>query len=46
MRQAAQALKNARNRHRFVRYADRGHMAVTTDVIKDALAFIAEVERR
>ena len=41
-----QALKNAGIYHRFVHYADRGHMAVTADVIAETLAFIAEVESR
>lgn len=31
-------------RHRFVRYTDKGHMGITDDVIKEARAFIAEVE--
>ena len=30
--------------HRFVHYTDRGHMGITEDVIKEARAFIAEVE--
>jgi acetyl esterase/lipase len=37
-------LKNAGVRHRFVHYSDRGHMGITEDVIKEARAFIAEVE--
>ncbi len=37
-------LKNAGVRHRFVHYTDRGHMGITEDVIKEARAFIAEVE--
>jgi len=41
-----QALKNAGIYHRFVHYADKGHMAVTADVIDETLAFIAEVESR
>jgi acetyl esterase/lipase len=32
--------------HRFVHYADRGHMGITDEVIKEARAFIAEVEQR
>jgi len=32
--------------HRFVHYADRGHMGITDDVIKEARAFIAEVEQK
>jgi dipeptidyl aminopeptidase/acylaminoacyl peptidase len=30
--------------HRFVHYTDRGHMGITEDVVKEARAFIAEVE--
>ncbi len=37
-------LKNAGVRHRFVHYTDRGHMGITEEVIKEARAFIAEVE--
>jgi acetyl esterase/lipase len=32
--------------HRFVHYTDRGHMGITDDVIKEARAFIAEVEQK
>jgi acetyl esterase/lipase len=32
--------------HRFVHFTDRGHMGITDDVIKEARAFIAEVEQR
>ena len=32
--------------HRFVHYTDRGHMGITEEVIKEARAFIAEVEQR
>ncbi len=32
--------------HRFVHYTDRGHMGITDEVIKEARAFIAEVEQR
>ncbi len=32
--------------HRFVHYTDRGHMGITDDVIKEARAFIAEVEAK
>jgi acetyl esterase/lipase len=32
--------------HRFVHYTDRGHMGITEEVIKEARAFIAEVEKR
>jgi dipeptidyl aminopeptidase/acylaminoacyl peptidase len=37
-------LKVAGVRHRFVHYADRGHMGVTDEVVKEARAFIDEVE--
>jgi acetyl esterase/lipase len=30
--------------HRFVHYTDRGHMGITDEVVKEARAFIAEVE--
>jgi acetyl esterase/lipase len=30
--------------HRFVHFTDRGHMGITEEVIKEARAFIAEVE--
>jgi acetyl esterase len=40
------ALENAGIQHRFVHYADRGHMRITGEVIAEALAFIAEVEGR
>ena len=32
--------------HRFVHYTDRGHMGITDDVIKEARAFISEVESK
>jgi hypothetical protein len=32
--------------HRYVHYTDRGHMGITDDVIKEARAFIAEVEQK
>ena len=32
--------------HRFVHYTDRGHMGITDEVIKEARAFIAEVEAK
>ncbi len=32
--------------HRFVHYTDRGHMGITDDVIREARAFIAEVEAK
>lgn len=37
-------LKAANVTHRFVHYTDRGHMGITEDVIREARAFIAEVE--
>lgn len=37
-------LKTAGVRHRFVHYTDRGHMGITDEVIKEARAFIAEVD--
>ena len=37
-------LKAAGVTHRFVHYADRGHMGITDEVIKEASAFIAEQE--
>jgi len=37
-------LKTAGVHHRFVHYADRGHMGITDEVVKEARAFIAEVE--
>ena len=40
------ALEAAGVYYKFVRYTDRGHMAVTSDVIRETLAFIAEVESR
>ncbi len=42
----AEKLKAAGVFHRFVHYTDRGHMGITDDVIKEARAFIAEVEAR
>ncbi|HYE85634.1 MAG TPA: alpha/beta hydrolase [Vicinamibacterales bacterium] len=33
-------------RHRYVHYTDRGHMGITDDVIKEARAFIAELEQK
>jgi hypothetical protein len=33
-------------RHRFVHYADRGHMSVTAEVKEHTLSFMAEVEGR
>jgi len=37
-------LKAAGVTHRFVHYTDKGHMGITDDVIKEARAFIAEME--
>ena len=37
-------LKTAAVRHRFVHYADRGHMGITDEVVREARAFIDEVE--
>jgi acetyl esterase/lipase len=39
-------LKTAGVFHRLVHYTDRGHMGITDEVIKEARAFIAEVEQR
>jgi acetyl esterase/lipase len=39
-------LKAAGVHHRFVHYTDRGHMGITDEVIKEARAFIGEVEAR
>ena len=38
------ALERAGVQHRFVHYADRGHMSVTDEVTEQTLAFISEVE--
>ena len=40
-----QALQKAGVRNRFVHYTDKGHMGIVDDVIKEARAFIAEVEQ-
>jgi len=40
----ADKLKAAGVQHRFVHYTDRGHMGITDDVVKEARAFIAELE--
>ncbi len=37
-------LKAANVPHRFVHFTDRGHMGITDDVIREARAFIAEME--
>jgi acetyl esterase/lipase len=42
----AEKLKTHGVHHRFVHYTDRGHMGITEDVIKEARAFIAEVEQK
>jgi acetyl esterase/lipase len=39
-------LKTHGVQHRFVHYPDRGHMGITDEVIKEARAFIGEVEQR
>ncbi len=33
-------------KHRYVHHTDKGHMGITDDVIKEARAFIAEVEQK
>ncbi len=42
----AAALERAGVHHRFVHYTDAGHMRITEAVIRETLAFIAEVEGR
>jgi acetyl esterase/lipase len=42
----SKALEAAKVKTRFVHYTDKGHMGVTDDVIKEARAFIAEIESR
>jgi acetyl esterase/lipase len=37
-------LQAAGVRHRFVHHADRGHMGITDEVVKEARAFIGELE--
>lgn len=39
-------LKSTGVQHRYVHYTDRGHMGITDEVIKEARAFIAEVEQK
>ena len=39
-------LKAAGVQHRYVHFTDRGHMGITDEVIKEARAFIAEVEQK
>jgi acetyl esterase/lipase len=33
-------------KHRYVHYTDKGHMGITEDVIREARAFIAEIEQK
>lgn len=39
-------LKAAGVQHRYVHYTDKGHMGITDDVIREARAFIAEMEQK
>jgi acetyl esterase/lipase len=39
-------LKAAGVPHRYVHYTDKGHMGITEDVIREARAFIAEIEQK
>ena len=39
-------LKAAGVVHRYVHFTDRGHMGITDEVIKEARAFIAEIEQK
>ena len=39
-------LKAVGVQHRYVHFTDRGHMGITDEVIKEARAFIAEVEAK
>ena len=39
-------LQAAGVRHRYVHYTDKGHMGITDDVIREARAFIAELEQK
>jgi acetyl esterase/lipase len=39
-------LKGVGVQHRYVHYTDKGHMGITDDVIREARAFIAEVEQK
>ena len=41
----ARALEQARVPHRFVHYTDRGHVALTPEVVQEMRSFITEVER-
>ena len=38
-----QALEKAKVRHRFVQYKDKGHISMTTDVIRETRAFVEEI---
>jgi predicted esterase len=40
-----QALEKAKAKHRFSLYQKRGHMTVNQEVVKEALAFIAEITK-
>jgi dipeptidyl aminopeptidase/acylaminoacyl peptidase len=40
----SQALQAAKVRTRFVHYKDRGHMGITDEVIREARAFISELD--
>lgn len=42
----AEALEKAKVPSRFVHYKDRGHMGITDEVIKEARAFIAEIDKK
>jgi dipeptidyl aminopeptidase/acylaminoacyl peptidase len=42
----SEALKKAGVQTRFTHSTDKGHMGITDDVIRDARAFIAEVEKK
>jgi len=39
-------LKSAGVQHRYVHFTDRGHMGITDEVVKEARAFIAELEQK
>jgi acetyl esterase/lipase len=41
----ARALEQSGTPHRFVHYTDRGHVALTPEVVREMRSFIAEVER-
>jgi acetyl esterase/lipase len=41
-----QAMAAAKVRHKFVHYKDRGHMGLTDEVLREARAFIEEVEQK